>query len=77
MVVRERTMRRIRSNARRIRSIIVGGGSVVTMNSVVVGEGRRIRSRGAVVSILAGLWTRQSGLVCCSVVVAAIYHCLI
>ena len=55
MVVRERAMRKIKSSARSTRSVIVGGGRVVTTNSAVVGEGRRICSRGAVVSILAAL----------------------
>ena len=30
----------------------VEGGNVVTVNSAVVGEGRRLRKRGAVVSIV-------------------------
>lgn len=36
---------------------MVEGGRVVTVNSAVVGEGRRMRRRGAVVSIVGdALW---------------------
>ncbi|CCF40737.1 hypothetical protein CH063_11223, partial [Colletotrichum higginsianum] len=48
---RKRRTRRTRRRLDRRRTARVGGGRVVTVNSAVVGEGRRTWRRGAVVSI--------------------------
>lgn len=52
-VARERARRVAMRTARRMRRGSVDGGRVVTVNSAVVGEGRRMQRWGAVVSMLA------------------------
>lgn len=46
------TMRRVKRRPERTRTARVGGGRVVTVNSAVVGEGRRTWRRGVVASIV-------------------------
>lgn len=45
-------MRRVKRRAEKTRTVRVGGGRVVTVNSAVVGEGRRTWRRGVVASIV-------------------------